>query len=176
MLSALDVAKFFVFNAKENQDTSMSNLKLNKMLYFAQGIFLAKYGKRLFEENVEAWEYGPVVYDVYERYSVYGNGVVEYTEEGFDYSKFSVEEMDCLMLADARYGCYTPSVLVDITHNQMPWHKNHDGTFRKLIPDADMIVCFRELEEEFDSKENVVHEVGYRDEEGYLVLPKEYDD
>jgi uncharacterized phage-associated protein len=39
----------------------ISNLKLQKLLYYAQGFYLAIYGKALFEEDIVAWEHGPVV-------------------------------------------------------------------------------------------------------------------
>ena len=39
----------------------MSNMKLQKMLYYQQGYHLAAFGTPLFDEDIEAWMYGPVV-------------------------------------------------------------------------------------------------------------------
>ena len=38
----------------------MSNMKLQKMLYYQQGFHLAMFGTPLFDEDMEAWMYGPL--------------------------------------------------------------------------------------------------------------------
>lgn len=52
----------------------MSNMKLQKMLYYEQGYHLAAFGTPLFKEDIEAWMYGPVVPSVYEHFKSHGNG------------------------------------------------------------------------------------------------------
>ncbi|WP_110558686.1 Panacea domain-containing protein [Helicobacter cinaedi] len=44
----------------------LSKLKFQKLLYYAQGYYTALFNKPLFEENIEAWEHGPVVREVYD--------------------------------------------------------------------------------------------------------------
>ena len=44
----------------------VDQMKLQKLLYFAQGHHLADFGELLFREDIEAWKYGPVVRVVYE--------------------------------------------------------------------------------------------------------------
>ena len=39
---------------------------MQKLLYYAQGVYLASTGEKLFEENIEAWAHGPVVQEVYD--------------------------------------------------------------------------------------------------------------
>ena len=46
----------------------MSNLKLQKMLYYEQGFHLAYFDTPLFEDEIEAWMYGPVIPAVYEHF------------------------------------------------------------------------------------------------------------
>ena len=59
MANVQDVAKFFIGLANDqavsNQGDLMTNLRLQKLLYFAQGWYLARYGKPLFQEEIEAW-------------------------------------------------------------------------------------------------------------------------
>ena len=55
----------------------MTNMKLQKMLYYQQGFHLAYFGTPLFEEDIEAWMYGPVVPSVYEKYKGFGQQGIE---------------------------------------------------------------------------------------------------
>lgn len=58
MANVFDVANFFVYVANQNEDDQMTNLKLNKLLYFAQGAFLSRTGRPLFSAEMEAWPLG----------------------------------------------------------------------------------------------------------------------
>jgi uncharacterized phage-associated protein len=60
MADVFDVAAFFVQMANLSADDQMTNLKLNKLLYYAQGASLARTGNTLFNDSIEAWPYGPV--------------------------------------------------------------------------------------------------------------------
>ena len=46
----------------------LSNLKLQKLLYYAQGYHLAATGEPLYDTPVRAWEHGPVVPDIWHRH------------------------------------------------------------------------------------------------------------
>ncbi|MDM3846430.1 MAG: DUF4065 domain-containing protein [Aphanizomenon gracile PMC649.10] len=51
-------------------DESPSPMKLQKLCYYAQGYALAE-EKELFPEDFQAWQHGPVIYDLYYRYKEY---------------------------------------------------------------------------------------------------------
>lgn len=51
---------------------NVSNLRLQKLLYICHMIFLGRTGKPLIDENFEAWMYGPVVPQLYQRMKAYG--------------------------------------------------------------------------------------------------------
>ena len=51
-------------------------MKLLKLVYIAHGWHLAQTGQPLFRESVEAWRYGPVVRELYDRFSVHGAGPI----------------------------------------------------------------------------------------------------
>lgn len=70
-MPALEIAKYVIEEAL-TKGFPVSNLKLQKMLYFIQGVMLIEYEERAFDEKIEAWQYGPVVPDVYFAYSSYG--------------------------------------------------------------------------------------------------------
>ena len=76
MADVFDVAEFFIQVANQSEDDQMTNLKLNKLLYYAQGAYLARTGKPLFENRIEAWDLGPVVPEVYHKYKVCGKNPI----------------------------------------------------------------------------------------------------
>ncbi|KJV77587.1 hypothetical protein RHORCCE3_2148 [Rickettsia hoogstraalii str. RCCE3] len=61
ILSCFDVANYFLVLVDREAGDSITQLKLQKLIYFAQGIYLALFDKVLFEEEIKAWKHGPVV-------------------------------------------------------------------------------------------------------------------
>src|SRR3954447_8990596 len=70
--SALAVANFFVGRALAESERYLTNMALQKVLYFADGEYIAKERRRLFDDRIEAWEYGPVVPTVYHEFKRFG--------------------------------------------------------------------------------------------------------
>lgn len=82
MLAAKEIAKYFLSKDTEKKlfNTNViilngrncyeGNVRLNKYLYFAQTVYLARYGKLLFQENILAYDNGPIVKEVMEKYAV----------------------------------------------------------------------------------------------------------
>ncbi|WP_051662771.1 Panacea domain-containing protein [Flavobacterium sp. KJJ] len=70
--SALFLAGEILKRAKE-QNIGISNMSLQKLLFIANGLYLAKKGKPLFNEPIEVWPYGPVIKSVYHEFKEYGN-------------------------------------------------------------------------------------------------------
>lgn len=54
-LSALDVANFFINLSCNSEEEEMTNLRLNKILFFAQAWSLVRFNKGLFVEDFHAW-------------------------------------------------------------------------------------------------------------------------
>lgn len=121
MKKAYDVANYFILLWKGTED-AVSNLKLNELLYFAQGYAYAKLGRPLFSDDIEVWELGPVVRDVYKKYQSFGKSPIDIVDDSFDVDVFDEEELSLLMCVAADYGKYTASALIDMTHvNKLPW-------------------------------------------------------
>ena len=70
--SAQSVAEFFLPLHKEDDAEAMSQLRLQKLLYYAQAWHLALTGRPLIDEDIQAWRHGPAVPSVYRRYKSYG--------------------------------------------------------------------------------------------------------
>ena len=76
MHTAFSVAKYFLFLSDEEAGDTISNLKLQKLLYYAQGFHLALNDSPLFAESIEAWTHGPVVPVVYQLYKHAGASAI----------------------------------------------------------------------------------------------------
>ncbi len=70
MLSCLDIANYFIWLANET-GSFISNLKLQKLVYYAQAWHLALREKPLFEEDFQAWIHGPVILVLYQKYKAF---------------------------------------------------------------------------------------------------------
>jgi uncharacterized phage-associated protein len=61
MIDSLNVARYFIVRAYEDGiEAEMTNMKVQKLLYYSQSLHLALYDEPLFEEEIQAWRYGPV--------------------------------------------------------------------------------------------------------------------
>ena len=99
------------------------NLTLNKLLYFAQGHYLAKYNKLLFEERFEPWKFGPVVPLIYRKYKSCGKQVIPDVYKGYNFRNHAtLKEVQLLLDVVRHYKRYSGSYLIDLTHEaDTPW-------------------------------------------------------
>ena len=61
---ARDIAEYIIYR-EASQGRTVSNLRLQKLLYFVQAQFIVQKDAPCFTERMEAWDYGPVVPEVY---------------------------------------------------------------------------------------------------------------
>lgn len=116
--SALEIAKY-VINHEHDNGREISNLRLQKLLYFVQAKILVETGNPCFEDEMEAWEYGPVVPTVYEVYKRYGSLPISGKQ---NLSGIIDSEIEKYIGEILDYFSNTPTFeLVQITHNQTPW-------------------------------------------------------
>jgi uncharacterized phage-associated protein len=139
-MTAYEVAKYFVSLVDEDAGDSISNLKVQKLLYYAQGFHLAVYEKPLFPEAVKAWAHGPVVPQVYHEYKQYGAGSIPV--ERVDLEAYSPEVRELLDEVWAVYGQFTASKLEGMTHQEPPWM---DTPQSEAISHASMTTFFKTL-------------------------------
>lgn len=81
----LEVSRHII-NYSNRMGYGVSNLKLQKLLYFVQAYFLAftESGTPCFKEKIEAWDFGPVVPNVYYYFCGYGAmKIMNYYDEDF---------------------------------------------------------------------------------------------
>jgi uncharacterized phage-associated protein len=141
--SALDAARTLC----ELRDWSLSNLEIQKLLYLAHMFYLGRKGEPLIRETFEAWDYGPVVPEVYRQASGFGSGAVE----GRFWRSSSIEEglpeYEILNeIAEDTKGI-SAGRLVAITHRANgAWAKNYKPNVRGIvIPNADVLAEYEGL-------------------------------
>lgn len=66
--TANDVAKWFLSRVDRDSGDSITHLKLQKLVYYAQAWNLAHFGEPLFDEELKAWTHGPVAPSVWHEY------------------------------------------------------------------------------------------------------------
>ena len=118
---ALDIAKKLIFKAQNDEPNGgerLTNLKLQKLLYYQQGFHLAFFGTPLFAEDVEAWMYGPVVPAVYDEYSAYGSSALPEVKEPVSLSENEEELFNEVFDA---YREFSAIGLMNRTHSERPW-------------------------------------------------------
>lgn len=121
--SAEDIAEWFLNRNRVQMNFEdaeyMTNLKLQKLLYYAQGYFLAKKNESLFNEDFLAWEHGPVIRKIYDKYKKNGANGIEYDKD----FKVNIdnETENILEIVYEEYAQYTAWKLRNMTHEEMPW-------------------------------------------------------
>lgn len=128
MRHVLDIAKYIIAYCGY-KGYSISNLKLQKILYFVQAEYLVATGMPCFREEIEAWDFGPVVPEVYREYKIFGSGNIPI---------FIIERnvlLDDGLINGMVDECakYTPSQLVEITHKQTPWMEAYRHGMNRII-------------------------------------------
>ena len=120
MYNVLDVARYIIWYCKK-KGYSISNLKLQKILYFVQAEFLVSVGSPCFAEEIEAWDVGPVVPEVYHEFKIFGSAdIPKFVCMNADEAILKKDKTMINEMVD-QCGVYSASMLVEITHNQDPW-------------------------------------------------------
>ena len=144
MKTVFDYAKWFLINNidKDKKDKFRDQMKLHKLLFFAQLISLSKYNKLLFNDKFSAYENGMVLTNIREKYNtnisdIYNRDDVEFTED----------EIDVLNLTNDIFGLETAETLSEITHQFDYWneyYKNsqkengHYDKLKSVVPNEEL--------------------------------------
>lgn len=142
-MKAQDIANYFLTLVDDEVGDSLSNLKLQKLMYYAQGFHLALMGEPLFDEPIEAWEHGPVVPSLYHKFKQYGAGPIPRPEDGIDASAYSDEVRELLDEVFQVYGQYSASKLRNMTHVEPPWIEAHNISPSTVITHDSMRSYFK---------------------------------
>jgi uncharacterized phage-associated protein len=125
-MKCLDIARLFIIQAAEDGlSQDMTNMKVNKLLYYSQCLHLALYEEPLFEDEIQAWQYGPICPPVYGEYREFKNQSLP-VPSICNLPKFSRDITDLMGEVWCFLGEHHAYKLSDMTHQEFPW-KNARG-------------------------------------------------
>lgn len=118
MPTALDVAAWFVGSIDRDAGDSITHLKLQKLVYYAQAWSLAIRGEPIFAEDLQAWAHGPVAESVFHAYKGYGWDALPAPDGVPEFDRPTTEILDDVL---AIYGDLSAKHLERLTHREFPW-------------------------------------------------------
>ena len=120
IMKAIDVAKWFINETSPDQDP----LKLQKLIYLAQGFSFAFNDKELFNEDMEAWVHGPVIKSICQLFKNYR---YEPIVEKYKLSDIDKDSLSILEYVRDNYSQYEAKFLEELSHSQDPWNSARDA-------------------------------------------------
>ena len=154
-INVLDVANYFLYRIDREVGDTISPLKLQKLVYYAQAWSLALKDKSIFAEEIEAWVHGPVVYEVWNTFKKYKHNAIPEPEQTLP--EFTDEQQEILDEVWDVYGELSARRLEDLTHAELPWRIARQGLdsgekSRSVIEWEDMKSYYASLLGEKDEK------------------------
>lgn len=132
MYRALDIARYIIERCSSTNKT-ISNLKLQKILYFVQAEFLVSKNQPCFAEEIQAWDFGPVVPEVYYAYRMFGSANIPCIGKSRVSQMIPPSDKELLNGIIDECAKYSASALVEITHNQTPWIDAYEPNWNNEI-------------------------------------------
>lgn len=137
----LDIAKYIIHHSNE-KNYNISNLRLQKILYFVQAQFIQSLNKPCFNDLFECWEYGPVIPKVYSKYKRNGSLSIP-SVKGVTNSVIEINDRILINKIIDQAAKINSFKLVEISHKQNPWKNNYKPKLNCEIPMEDMFKYFR---------------------------------
>lgn len=143
MPTAEQVADYILSLSRPEVGDIISNLKLQKLLYYCQGFHLAMNdGNPLFDEDIEAWNYGPVVPSVYHKYKDKGSNYID-PPDNPDLENLTTDQKELIEDVYTTYGQFSAWRLMEMTHDESPWKRSYNGSLNRIITKQLMEQYFR---------------------------------
>ncbi len=149
-ISAHDAARV-ILHIAHSSGKDVTNLKLQKLLYYCQGWYLAIMKQPLFREDIEAWVHGPVVPSVFRSYksfrwkSLPDPGPSEIGEVNDAWPA-----KDCIAEVLDAYIELTGPQLESLTHSEGPWKQARAGLAQDAPSTA--VITHESMREFFSSE------------------------
>lgn len=128
----LHIAHKIINGTDVEQGELISNLKLQKLLYYLQGFHIAAFDQVLFENDIEAWQYGPVVKDMYTHFKEFGKSSIV-IDENAPIAELSDNEEQLFNDVLEEYGQFSAIKLMKMTHDELPWEKTFNENPQGVI-------------------------------------------
>ena len=128
MFEPAKIADYLIMESRDRGEL-LTNLKLQKLLYYAQAWFLANRDEPLFAENFQAWIHGPVLPSQYHRFKEYTWRPITEDIDAPELPEHVIEHLDEVLDV---FGSESAIALEVMTHSEKPWQEARRG----LAPDA----------------------------------------
>jgi len=124
MASVDAVADYILGKIVMDEGDSITNLKLQKIVYYCQAWSLALLDERLFDDEIEAWVHGPAVMNLYQRFKDSGNQAID-TASTITDPLVDLSSQERALIDDVweSYGPLSGAQLRNLTHSEAPWQK-----------------------------------------------------
>lgn len=136
--SGLTIADYFIEKAL-SEKKSITNMSVLKMIYFVQGFGFQQLNRRLIREDFYAWQWGPVLKDVYYTFQKYGANPITAISSQYNEELSEIKtHPEIVEILDKIYQLrgINPFVLSEKTHVPGgPWSKT--SPYQKI--DVDLI-------------------------------------
>lgn len=121
MYDALDVGKYIIYYSNK-KGYIISNLKLQKLLYYIQVYFLvfSSIKRPCFHDKIEAWDFGAVIPNVYNEFKRFGSGNLYINDDKYSYF-ILYKHKDIINHVVDSLADYSATELVEINQHQAPW-------------------------------------------------------
>lgn len=132
------IAKAFLDRATRENKT-FTPMQLIKLVYLAHGWMLALYNRPLTDETIEAWQYGPVIPDLYHAIKQYRGNPVQTID--CEDAILDDDASDVIDQVYQQYGHLNGIKLSMVTHEKnSPWEKTWNNN--KVIISNDLITDY----------------------------------
>ena len=132
-LLAASVANAFLAKA-EAEGKLLTNMQVQKLVFIAHGFYLAFFDTSLIEEEVKAWQWGPVIPPLYNKLKKHGSGIIPGRIPDVP-TVPPGSQMDVINQVWKSYGSLTGSQLSSITHQaDAPWTQIWETAPFAVIP------------------------------------------
>lgn len=143
--SVLNIAEYIVEYCNKHY-LHITNMRLQKLLYFIQAYFLMKSNGEIvaFNEEIEAWDLGPVVPCIYHQYKRFGSGQIPFNDKSYA-NIFSDEDRKIIEDVIEHFKEKSSIYLMEVTHNQNPWKEAYNKqNLEKIITKKSIYEYFAE--------------------------------
>lgn len=149
MPTAFDVASYIISLAEQIGEP-VTNMKLQKLLYYSYAWYLAEFDSRLFDENIQAWQYGPVIPPVYKEYKKFGADNIK-SSVGGNSNAVTSEMKELIEEVFSVYGRKSAIELMQLSHSESPWRDIYEEGKRLTIPDEIISSFFKKMKQQLDN-------------------------
>lgn len=139
---ATNAARWLIHRAAESGD-ALTNMKLQKLLYYAHGYSLVRRGVGISRVPLQAWEHGPVAPEQYRMFAAFDSDPIPGSVAS---GRMPLPRGIEAILEDvwSTYGSLSAAELRRMTHEEAPWRGTYvDGERDIEIDDETMLDYFR---------------------------------